>query len=141
MKRSTFSSMILLGAAIAVGAVSYAQQPADPSQPAPVATPAASAAATPTSTTATAAPNATTASAATPPKDILKKARENGYYTKVRKGQTFFCKKETPLGTRFDTEHCLSDEQLAMVLERNQAQRDQMQSAVCSGGGSCGGGK
>jgi hypothetical protein len=150
MQRTFISSVIILGATLSVVSTAYAQQAADATQ-APPAT------ATSTATAPTAAPSATSTPAAaapaassttnasttpaTPSTDTLKKARKAGYYTRVRKGQTFFCKKAPQLGTRFESENCISEEQLAMTLEREEAQRDQLRNVTCGGGGSCGGGK
>lgn len=161
MKDAKLFSLLLIGSMAGATVQSLAQQ-----QP-PIAAPAAAATAAQAASSAAPAPSTSTPAAAattgTPkstaaakpsgarsktnvtanglPADVLKKARQNGYYTRVRSGQTFFCKKEAHLGTRFVTERCFDEEQLAMVLERNDAQRDQLKNVVCSGGGGCGGGK
>jgi hypothetical protein len=146
------SAAIILGAALSFATAAYAQQAADATPPAAATAPPASSnatapSATPsaTSTPAAAAPTASNTAApktpAAPSADLLKKAHIAGYYTRVRKGETFFCKKEVPLGTRFASENCMNQEQFAMSLENEQAQRDQMRSITCGGGSSCGGGK
>jgi hypothetical protein len=74
-------------------------------------------------------------------KDYIKRLRNAGYYPKNDHGKLVFCKKDAPLGTRFATERCMDGEQLAMQLERDESQRQQLRNTVCQGGMSCGGGK
>jgi hypothetical protein len=150
--KSNVLSLVLLGATIC--AASHAQQPAAPAPSETSSTATQSASTSSSSAASTTAPASTSSNAAVvtnpaaagekpsgPSPDMLKKAKMNGYYTRVRKGETFFCKKEAKLGTRFETENCMNENQLAMTLERNQAQRDQMMTTTCAGGASCGGGK
>jgi hypothetical protein len=149
MQRTFISSVIVLGATLAFASAAYAQQAADATLPAIATSTAPSPTATApsaTSTPAAAAPAASSTTTASttpgaPSTDMLKKARNAGYYTRVRKGQTFFCKKAAQLGTRFETENCMSEQQFAMTLEREDAQRDQLRNVTCAGGADCGGRK
>jgi hypothetical protein len=148
--KSTFLPLVLIGATFC--AASYGQQPAAPAPSETSSTTTQSSATSTTTAPSTSSATSTPSSAAVtnpaaadkpagPSAETLKKAKQNGYYTRVRKGETFFCKKEAKLGTRFETENCMNENQLAMTLERNQAQRDQMMTTTCGGGASCGGGK
>jgi len=158
VNHAKLASLILIGSIVAITGPSLAQQQsstAAPAAPTAAASPAAAApgASAPEVAASTSTPVASTPAAKPPAAsktvaaanmlsaDILKRAKQAGYYTRVRSGQTFFCKKESQLGTRFVTEKCLDENQLAMVLERNQAQRDQLMNVTCGGGGACGGGK
>jgi hypothetical protein len=71
--------------------------------------------------------------------DSAKKAKSAGYRAKLKKGETLFCKEEVEIGSHFAAEHCIDENQLAMVLEREQAQRDQLSQRACGGNGACGG--
>jgi len=73
-----------------------------------------------------------------PSADILKKARNGGYYTKVVHNEVYYCKKQADLGSRFTKETCLNENQLEQTLIFQQAQRDQMSNHACSGGGCAG---
>jgi hypothetical protein len=106
-----------------------AQQPAPSSTASPPSAPPASSAAT---TPADAKP-------ASPSPDTLKKARSAGYRTKVKSGQTVFCKTEAEIGSHFSEEKCIGETQLLMVLDRAQQQRDGMTNHTCSSGGACSG--
>jgi hypothetical protein len=125
------------------GGVNAQTEPAATQAPGPtVAAPAAATpapSASPSAPAATASSTAASNSAATPSADTLKQARKAGYYTKVRAGQTFFCKKDATIGTRLATEKCFDEDQLATQLELNQAQRDQLRNSSCGGSGACGG--
>jgi hypothetical protein len=74
-------------------------------------------------------------------KEYIKRLANVGYYPKNDKGQLVFCKKETPLGTRFSREVCMDGDQLAMFLEGSEAQREAMQHIPCVRGLDCGGAK
>jgi hypothetical protein len=74
-----------------------------------------------------------------PSPDTVKKAKSAGYRAKLKKGETLFCKEEVEIGSHFAAEHCIDENQLAMVLEREQAQRDQLSQRACGGNGACGG--
>jgi hypothetical protein len=138
MTLSKYRNVTILGALLALGGVASAQQPGDattpPSAPAP------NASAPPPST-----PTSAAATAAKPPAkpdpsaEVLKKARENGYRAKLRRGQTLFCREETEIGSHFSKENCIDENQLEVVLLRRQEQRDQMSNHTCSNGGACSG--
>jgi len=80
---------------------------------------------------------ATTTAAAPAPKnptpETMKKARMAGYHAKLRKGETLFCKEETEIGSHFSKENCIDETQLLVVLDREQAQRDQLTNHTCTG--------
>ncbi|HEY6483438.1 MAG TPA: hypothetical protein VIY54_07910 [Steroidobacteraceae bacterium] len=137
MTRPLFWSLILLSAS-AIGPAAYAQQTQD-AAPTPANTPTAVAPAAAPPASATSAPTASPA-----PRDIsnlptvsattLKKARDAGYRMKVRHNAVVFCKKVTETGTRFTTDVCMDENQLAQVLMREQAQRDEMANrSTCTG--------
>jgi hypothetical protein len=140
------SKYIVWAMALSVSAVSMAwsaDEPAPPAtapaaQPAAQAAPAAAAAASSTSTEAAAkAPAKETATAATS-KDSEADAQEkhllaSGYKKKTRNGETVYCKKEMPIGSRFEKEHCGSAQE--MELQAQQA-RDLMNSNRVTSGGS-----
>jgi hypothetical protein len=73
-----------------------------------------------------------------PSADTLKKARDAGYHTKVRRGEVYYCKNVVETGTHFKTETCVDENQLAQTLVREQAQRDQFSNHTCSGSGCSG---
>ena len=138
--------MVMMALVSTLAEAVYAQEA--PLTPAPAAAQAAapsSPAAAPTSSNAPPAKTPATTTAATTPAgpspEILKKARQNGYQVKVRRGTTYFCKTAAALGTRFVDEKCFNQDQLESALERDQTQRDSLQQNVCTGGGACGGGK
>jgi hypothetical protein len=117
-----------------------AQQAPDASQQTSAATPAPAPAASPTTDKPTEAKTATASADNKDPqskktihvsKDYIKKLSNIGYYPKNDKGQLVFCKKETPLGTHFERETCMDGDQLTMILEKEQEQRDQMKRAPC----------
>jgi pyruvate/2-oxoglutarate dehydrogenase complex dihydrolipoamide acyltransferase (E2) component len=58
-------------------------------------------------------------------REYIKKLANYGFYPKNDKGQMVFCKKGAQLGSRFVKERCMDGDQVAMMLDRNQAQRDQ----------------
>jgi hypothetical protein len=68
-----------------------------------------------------------------PTPDTMKKARMAGYHAKLRKGETLFCKEETEIGSHFSKENCIDETQLLVVLDRQQAQRDQLTNHTCTG--------
>ena len=95
----------------------YAQSPAD--QPSPSAT----------STPAAAPAPETAAAPATPSFEVLKQARQEGF--RIRRqpqtGLVVFCKKTTPVGTRFATESCIDETQIQEYLIRAKDQREKME--------------
>jgi hypothetical protein len=73
-----------------------------------------------------------------PSADLLKKARNAGLHTKVKQGVVYYCKTEADMGSRFTSEHCYDENQLAQFLIRQQAARDQLSNSTC-GGAACSG--
>ena len=142
MTHGTFRASILVVSLIIAGAAPLcAQQPNAVPVPTPPATgtPAEAPAAT-TAPTAPAASAATTAATTTasgaskiPSPETVKKARQAGYRSKLRKGATVFCKEQVEIGTHFSTENCINEDQLALVLDREQAQRDSLTNHSCQG--------
>jgi len=134
--------LFLIGTLVGMAAPVYAQQPAAAATPpaasngtqAPADT---SAIAPPVTQFTTSEAPAPTSAAKIPSPDTVKKAKDAGYRAKLRKGVTLFCKDEADIGTHFSTEHCINEDQLGLVLERAQAQRDQMTNHTCSNGGAC----
>jgi hypothetical protein len=156
MTHANFRSLLLVGTIIGMAAPVYAQQPQDAAKAAPAAAPAPSASAT--TTAAAPAPSETAAPASTaapapvvvvhtstaaatpdvPSADLLKKARNAGMHTKVKQGVVYYCKTEADTGSRFTSEHCYDENQLAQLLIRQQAARDQLSNSAC-GGAACSG--
>jgi len=102
-------------------------------QPALATEPAGEAAAAPSATAPAPAVPATEAprSAATPTAQVTENKNEPpkvppGYKAKVFNGETRFCRKDTPLGSRFSTEVCMTEAQY-QEQERN---RDSMRNAI-----------
>jgi hypothetical protein len=134
MTRATFCTLVLVSAMAGIVAAAYAQQTPDAAK-APAAAPDA------TAPSATAPPAATAAKKTStvadtpdvPSADTLKKAREAGYHTRVKRGEVYYCKDVVETGTRFKTEHCLDENQLARTLIQQQAQRDQLNNYSCVG--------
>jgi hypothetical protein len=58
-------------------------------------------------------------------REYIKKLANYGFYPKNGKGQMAFCKKDARPGSRFVKERCMDGDQVAMMLDWNQAQRDQ----------------
>jgi hypothetical protein len=106
--------------------VALAACAATASPPAPINVTAPSAAAS----SASAATTTTSAMAAAPASSsaaVLRQAKLAGYYTrKLPQGTTVFCKAEAHLGSRFSTESCIDEPQLAEFLIRAQDQRDRL---------------
>jgi hypothetical protein len=130
----------------AIAVPAYAQQTPDAAKAPAAAQDTAPASTPPAATPATPATPATTAAAAkkaadtpdVPSADTLKKARGAGYHTKIHHGEVYYCKDVVETGTRFKTESCLDENQLAQVLERQQIQRDQLTGHSCGGSGCSG---
>ena len=103
-----------------------ASEPAAAQLAAPATAAPASSAATPAATTSLAPPGAAAASAppATPPAGNGvsatddKRLRAQGYKMTVSNGETYYCRSEPVLGTRFDHKICRTPEQLS--ADRNQ---------------------
>ena len=58
-----------------------------------------------------------------------------GYSTKKKGDQTLYCRKETPIGTRFASEYCFTQEQLQRIGKSSQSMRDDVarRQKTCSG--------
>jgi hypothetical protein len=99
-----------------------AASPTAPSAPATAAKPPVAAAPAAVATTAgTAAPVAKLTS-----DQVRESARHAGYQPRTIKGQQFYCRDETPVGTRFPQSVCLTEADLAIRAEINQGVKDQM---------------
>jgi membrane-bound lytic murein transglycosylase B len=110
----TMAPMILLAACAA--------SPPAPSAPAAAAKAPVTAAPAAVATTAgTAAPAATLTS-----DQVRDVARHAGYQPRTIKGQQYYCRDETPVGTRFPQSVCLTEADLAIRAEINQGVKDQM---------------
>ncbi|HEX5649852.1 MAG TPA: hypothetical protein VFX69_09360 [Steroidobacteraceae bacterium] len=84
------------------------------------------------------------AGAAAPPATAVTTATRNpypGYKRKQKDGRVVYCKKLSRLGTNFVDEYCLSPDELDLLEDRAQVDREQVRrnQTVC-GTGSCGGG-
>jgi hypothetical protein len=147
MTHATFCSLVLIMVTGIAAPAAYAQQtpdaakaPAAAQDTAPAAPLAAPVTVFTSSPPTSAAAKKTATSADTsdlPSGDTLQKAKDAGYHTKVKKGVVYYCKDIVETGTRFKTESCVDEDQLAQILVREQAQRDQLTNRACAGG--CGG--
>jgi hypothetical protein len=127
MEISMRSKYIVLSLALSVGVVSIAWSADEPAPPptAPATQPAAQAAASSTANEAAkkapAKPTAT-ATAASDTKSTTnadeKRILAAGYKKKTQNGQTFYCRKETPIGQRFESEFCQTPEEMAMRAQQ-----------------------
>jgi hypothetical protein len=84
------------------------------------------------------------AGAAAPPATAVTTATRNpypGYKRKQKDGRVVYCKKLSRLGTNFVDEYCLSPDELDLLEDRAQVDREQVRrnQTVC-GAGPCGGG-
>jgi hypothetical protein len=121
-----FRSLVLISMLAIAGAASAQQSSSTtPATPATPAAQAPAAAATPAS--------ATSAQPAGPSADVIKEARRAGYRMKTSHGNYYFCKQDADIGTRLTTEKCMDADQLALTLERQQMDKDQIK-AVGVGG-------
>lgn len=68
---------------------------------------------------------------------IAKLAKKAGWHTEVQNGTTFYCRETMDVGTRFSTKKCATPMQLAVVLEQQEYEKDQLKQRGC--GGNCGG--
>jgi hypothetical protein len=106
---------------------------------------------TPTSAPTTAAPVTPAAAPATQAQpaaaatvaavDKGSKSAPPGYRTKVRNGETVYCKKEATTGSRFEVETCMNAADLEALRQRTEQDREQFRKnqTICGTGG-CGGG-
>jgi hypothetical protein len=136
----------------AAAAPVYAQQAADAPKTAPATeavteAPVADTAASDAEAAATAAliakANATAAAAgkAKPaPLDattFAKKVKQGGWRAEVKGGATVYCRDAQEVGSRFTTHRCMTELQLALLIEQQEFEKDQLRQRSC--GGSCGG--
>ncbi len=112
------SKHIVLAAGLSIGLASSAWSADEPAQPAASSTPTEAAAKAPTKDEADAQE---------------KRLLAEGYKKKTRNGQTVYCRKEIPLGSRFEKEYCGSAQD--MLLQEQRA-RDLMNGNRTTGGGS-----
>jgi hypothetical protein len=61
-----------------------------------------------------------------PSDDLMKRARRSGYAMKTKSGNYFFCKEEAAVGTRLATERCFAPDDFALLLERQEHDKDQI---------------
>jgi len=155
MSISKFCSIVLVGAAAALALPVYAQQAVEPDKATPATQPIAPAADTTASDNAEAAATAAAiakanaaaaaAGAAKPsvkPLDtatVVKKATQSGWRPEVQNGNTVYCRNDAEVGSRFTKRRCVSEIQLATLIEQAEFDRDQLKQRGC--GGNCGGGK
>jgi len=65
--------------------------------------------------------------------DLLKMAASVGYFPRTRAGVAVFCRTDSDVGTRFTTEKCINEDQLAEVVQRSREVHDNMRKGgVCS---------
>jgi PBP1b-binding outer membrane lipoprotein LpoB len=122
---------LLIGSIATVLLAGCATPPSPPetSTPAPVAT-----------TAAVTTPVRTVAPAAEPAAAQAKPKSYPGYKQKTRDGQAVYCKKVARIGTRFEDETCMTEEEMEELAERAEQDRQQFRrnSTLCGTGG-CGG--
>jgi hypothetical protein len=110
----------MMGVAASAGAQ---QSPnAAPQQPAAPAATATAPASTSTASPASAGP----AKPQGPSADVIKQARQAGYHMKTSHGNYYFCKEDTDLGSRLASEKCIDSDTLAMTLERQRMDKEQI---------------
>ena len=68
----------------------------------------------------------TTIAAADARARMIKFFRAKGYREKFRKGEIVYCRKEAPLGSRFEQSVCLTELQMAEKLKSEEALKDEM---------------
>jgi hypothetical protein len=127
MEISMRSNYIVLSVALSVSVMSIAWSADEPAPPptAPATQPAAQAAASRTANEAATkalAKATATATAASDTKSTTdaqeKRILAAGYKKKTQNGQTFYCRKETPIGSRFESERCETAEEMAMRAQQ-----------------------
>jgi hypothetical protein len=127
MEISMRSNYIVLSVALSVSVMSIAWSADEPAPPptAPATQPAAQAAASSTANEAATkalAKATATATAASDTKSTTdaqeKRILAAGYKKKTQNGQTFYCRKETPIGSRFESERCETAEEMAMRAQQ-----------------------
>jgi invasion protein IalB len=106
----------------------------------------------PTDSAATPAATASVESATTIGEEATKLVEEHaaeqaefrtpaGYKKKKKGDQTMYCKSQTPIGTRFPTEYCYTQNQLERIEKSKQGMQDDvaMRQRACTTGSACGG--
>jgi hypothetical protein len=68
-----------------------------------------------------------------PSPDLVKRAKEAGFKPEVRNSVTVYCWKDADIGSRLPTKKCVGEDQLEIMLERRQAQRDAMRNNPAPG--------
>jgi hypothetical protein len=68
---------------------------------------------------------------------FTKKAKAFGWQPEVRQGVTVYCREAPVIGSRFTEKKCAHEARLAVILEQQEFERDQLKQRGC--GGSCGG--
>jgi hypothetical protein len=151
---SKFRRLVVAGAIAAVVSPAFAQQAADAAKTAPATqTETKTDANTPTRADAESAATAaaiakanavaTAASGKSPtakPTDdaaFTKKAKAFGWQPEVRQGVTVYCREAPVIGSRFTEKKCANEARLAVILEQQEFDRDQLKQRGC--GGNCGG--
>jgi hypothetical protein len=90
---------------------------------------------------AAAAKGASTASSkATNDASMSKKARQAGWRPEAHNGETVYCRDDPQVGSRFTTRRCVHENQLLVLLEQAQFEKDALKSGSCNGA-SCSAGK
>ena len=161
--KTTLYSMVLVSAIAAAAGPVGAQQASDAAKTAPAAQTQNSTAATQTESS-TAASNAASdaddaaaaaamiakanaaaakAAASAPAKagntaSVSKQAREAGWRPEGHNGETVYCRDDPTVGSRFSTRRCVHEDQLLVLLEQAQFERDALKNGSCgTGGGTC----
>jgi hypothetical protein len=152
MPISNFRRLMIVSAIAAMVSPAFGQQASDAAKTAPAAqsetktdantpTPAdAEAAATAAAIAKANAAAAGGKSATAKPSDdaaFAKKAREFGWQPEVRQGATVYCREAPVIGSRFTEKKCANEARLALILEQQEFDRDQLKQRGC--GGNCGG--
>ena len=101
--------------------------------------PAAAAAGSDTAATGAKAAGSETDASAEPSAELLKQARREGFKPKKRDGVTKFCQTTAPLGTRFESETCVDEAHLKMLVEQREDTRNLMRQQSACTGSSCSG--
>jgi hypothetical protein len=129
--RPASGALLAIGVLVVMAGLTHAQQTAAPT------TAAAPAAAAPADTART----ADAGEVKLPSAETIKKARLAGYKPEKHKGAIQFCMEDADIGTHFKTKKCYDEDRLALILQQQQLQREQLLHIGCTGGGACGGQK
>jgi hypothetical protein len=71
---------------------------------------------------------------------VAKKAREAGWRPESHNGETVYCRDDPQIGSRFATRRCVQENQLLVLLEQAQYQKDMLKNGSCNGA-ACNAGK